>query len=482
MELAKLLKYEQGFVNIDDLRRTFHIATKDSTCYSAIQYYFRFLKLTDVELKGNDAEYRQQWFRKDIKPLFQKILFYLFVHGYCGYTKTTKKYDQSRNEEWMAVNKEIRDAAKEDYNLEQIVVNIPDWDAYTHKMKRDTKTLKHKVYGTVDNHEEDLFQERKRRRNSPIQILTSSKYDIPFFSNGMLRGPVATLIAKYEEMRQLEQFNITASYQLSHPIVFWQYQQGMKEEELLSRVKSATFGESAMNAEKEKQLYLVFQEGNKVMEEEIEKTNSTLTTRMADEKAYYKSDGTIVPLTTILDRKVNMPPGKEVSKANGPVAVPPQGLVEMNHQWIEKVANVSSLPYSLLSKDKIGGGNAAKQFADADLKMLQKTIADLSMVMEEIFEQLYDVLEMDKSEKFVLHPQPFVDFEMLLAIFDHGLIDKQQLQIEIEDSYALKRNKNIANTSATYEMLDNMKKNEAIGPKEYKIGMKKIYGLDFNDS
>lgn len=481
------VKWQDQFVNSIELNETYHIATRDPTVYASIEYYFRFLKLTDVELVGTTAEYRQTWFRKYIKGKLPDILFHLVVHGYCGYVKDYRKFDGSRDEDWMKRNRALRDESGEGYDIKQPVIIVPDYDAYTHKLRKNMRTLEHEVFGTNEATGDEFAGAnamRYKRRVKPIEMITVSKYKIPFFNTGRLRTPLATLISAFAELRQMEMFNVTACYQLSHPIPFIGYQTGMKDEELLSRVKSVAFGDSMLNQAKDKEIYFIFQEGNKTLEEEVNKTNDAMAGEMKKEKAYYIdpiNPNSVVKLSHVMDRRVNLPPGKEISKANPPIAVVPAGLQEMYHRWTEKVSNVFSLPYSLLSKDKIGGGNAGKQYADADLKMLQKTIADLTVVMEDVFEHLYDILEMDPSEKFVLHAQPFVDFEMLLACYDHMLIDKQQLQTEIEDSYALKRNKNSVNTSATYEMLDAMKKNEAIGPGEYKRGMKKIYNLDLSN-
>jgi hypothetical protein len=474
-------KWEENEVHVNDLHDTHVIASKDPTVYASLEYYYRFLKLSDIELKGNDTEHRQTWFNQHIKGCFKKILFHLIIHGYCGFTKHLKSFDASRDHEWMKLNRTQRDENQMGYDVKQVVITVPDWNAYNHRMRRNTRTLEHEVCGETNT---DPVGTTRKRHHKVIHMLTTNKFSLPFYSTGRLQTPVATLINSYMELRQMELFNLNACYQLAHPIPFLQFQTGLKEEELLSRVKSATFGENALNEEKNKQIYLAVQEGNRMLSEEVNQANERSLADIEKTRNYYINPLDVsktTQLSTIMDRRVELPPGKELTKNTPPSAVVPAGLQEMYHRWTEKVSNVFSLPYSLLSKDKIGGGNAGKQYADADLKMLQKTIADLTAVMEDIFKQLYIILEMDASEQFVLHPQPFVDFEMLLACYDHRLIDKEQLQIEIEDSYALKRKKGSVNISATHDMLAEMKKTESITKSEYKIGMKKIYGLDFDN-
>jgi hypothetical protein len=124
-------------------------------------------------------------------------------------------------------------------------------------------------------------------------------------------------------------------------------------------------------------------------------------------------------------------------------------------------------------------GATGKQYVDADFKLLQETIGDLSLVMESIFKNLYNILEMDDDEEFSLHPQPFMDFDMLLQLYDKALIDKEQIQTQIENSYSLPRNKNSTNTSITHEMLADMRKTESITESQYKKAMGDIYGYSF---
>jgi hypothetical protein len=470
-----MTEYEIQDINGIDLQLSYDLVTIDPTVKSAIESYFRFLKLQKVTLKSSSA-IRQEWFETHIRPVFPKILLHIIIHGYCGYIKDTINVDASRDKEWMKVNKKIRDDNNEKYNVTHPYVIIPDFNQFKHKIKWSKKNLRKEVF--AENLSEDKF---KKSKGPKIEIITCSRYPIPDAINGRIQTPIRSLLNDFNEKRQMEKFNLQACYSLSHPVGILVPKE-LTSDEINSRMESTEFGQNGLNDAKDNAKYYYMNSINDNLQSKIREIQTQFENQMEEDKAYFidASDGKVTKtrLINTIERSKPLPAEMDLTKNNPPLAQAPNHIPEMHHRWTENVAKVCQLPYSLLSKDKMSGATG-KQYVDADFKLLQETIGDLSLVMESVFKNLYTILEMDDDEEFSLHPQPFMDFDMLLQLYDKALIDKEQIQTQIENSYSLPRNKNSTNTSITHEMLADMRKTESITESQYKKAMGDIYGYSF---
>lgn len=423
-----------------DLFALLELPIQSPPVFAAFEHLDRFLKMSDIELYPAPPPELLQIHTKFHIPFISKANRLFKSWGFCPYILSTVTVDMGQNQEWMDTVKKTSSSSSSgaiNTKVKVPVLTVPSPGTYRVFVVLDeaTRTERIECIATKLSNTEDL---------PVIGVYYSTLIDRPRWLDGKIQSPLQTLLTPFRNLCLTESFRLTAQFANAHPTVILQHKDlnsGNNGNALTRSMVEELYGESDFNPHGEPFKYKIRSEREDYLSNDIRQFSQKVRQNLDERVSYYSN-----PLSTLNTRVELKRPVEtstftlieelEVSKHNPPEAKPPVDSEFSNRQYMEFMCQVFGIPVSFFSRDRAVGTGSG--FADNDLKVINKTIKATQSDLEQLMMQMIPALDLTGYE-FRFHSQTFIEFEMLLSMYELGAMTKTAFRIETENAYSLPR-------------------------------------------